>query len=502
MAASTYLDVGVQRIGEYLTRVPKLAELRNASARISAATELPDTGPGVRGAAAQEGNLLEGLPVQVNTETGQADGVVHLVVDSGADPEALARELLARLRDRLPGAQLMASWAAASDYTQAFAAMHLPGSRQHILWLASTNEFPLARPCGRRPDEEADREDRGCGGRPGMSDGHVVALCPDCRGRAKRGGRVSRDSRAELLLADLGTRPDEISGLCPAGETPPRSNHVATIAMDGNGVGGVFASLIDSGTAQQRRVVSRALVQATRAAFQAAACQTVRGGQVNVIPVVLGGDDLIVVVAAVDAWAFARTMADAFVPEVRREIGARLSGGEGAVDKQQLAEMLQLADTLSVSGGITFHKAKHPITAAVQTSDALMRRAKRVHSGSTAAFCWVDMTTDALDEAPDLATGLARRPVATAAALAQRAEQLRALARFPHSTLGNLHGIIEELAELPVTDTDRRNYVLAQAARVDAEAAVKPFTYPNDTARESGVQVSLSTALDLARWWK
>ncbi|MGV1006359.1 MAG: Cas10/Cmr2 second palm domain-containing protein [Candidatus Nanopelagicales bacterium] len=475
MAASTYLDVGVQRIGEYLTRVPRLAELRNASALISAAT-------------AVNGGLLAGLPVSLNTETGQADGVVHLTVDASADPLAVAQALLAKLRDLLPGAQLAASWTAAEDYPQAFARMHSPGFTEQLIWLPSTNEFPLARPCGARPADAGDRADRGCGSRPGMATGHVAELCPDCRNRAKgrsrSADRAERAGRAEVLLRALGDRPDEIASLCPKSETPPKSNHVATIALDGNGVGGVFARLLQSGTAEQRQGISAALSAATEAAFQEAAYQTVRAGRVNLIPVVLGGDDLIAIVAGVDAWVCARTFVDAFVAQVNSKLRPELAGG------------------LSVSGGITFHGVKHPITSAIQTSEALMRRAKGVHNGSVAAFCWIDLTGDALDEAPDLATGLARRPVATAAALSEHAAALRTLASFGHSTLGNLSGIIKQLDELPLADSDRRRYVLAQAARVKAEAAVKPFAYPTDPYPEQAGHLPLPTALDLARWWR
>lgn len=464
VGTNTYLDVGVQRIGEYLTRVPRLRELRNASAKISAATDTA-------------GGLLAGLPVSLNDETGQADGVVHLVLNGGADPREVAAEMLARLRRELAGAQLAASWATATDYSVAFQAMHAPGHADSLVWLPSTNEFPLARPCGGRATTSSDQADRGCGARPGMSPGHVATLCPDCRGRSQGGGQ-DKESRAERLLADLGKRPTEISKLCPSGR-PPMSNHVATIAMDGNGVGGLFAGLMETGTAEERQKVSKALSIATEQAFQEAAYVTMRGGTVNVIPVVLGGDDLIVIVAAVDAWKFARQVVTSFATGVAAKLGEDKARG------------------LSVSAGITFHKVKHPITAAIQTSDALMRRAKKEHTGGQAAFSWIDLTSDALEEAASPAAGLARRPVATAAALDAQADQLAELARFPESALANLRGTIDELDHLPMTDQDRRSYVLAQAARIGAEAAVAPFRYP-----DTGGGLPLATALDLARWWR
>jgi hypothetical protein len=450
-----YLDVAVQRIGEYLTRVPKLKQLRGASAAISAATRL-DGSPW---------DDLRDTAVRPNPETGEADGVLHLVVADGQDPDRAARAVLSVLRAALPGAQLTATWAAASDYPSAFRAMHA-GAAEPVTWLPATNEFPVARPCGNRGGD-----DQGCGQRPGGSDG-VADLCPDCRRRAGSGSGAS-GGRAETLLAELGRPVREIARLCPRDERPPRSNHVATVAIDGNGVGGYFARLIEEGDAEKRRSVSRALKDATERAFAEAAHHVSRGGQVGVIPVVLGGDDVVAIVAAVDAWDFVLSFQQAF----DAQLVARLGAGTG----------------ISASAGLVFHHAKAPITTNVALADDLMRRAKARHSGADAAVCWVDTTVDALDEEG----ALSRRAAVRIADLVRSDEAIAALSRLPQSARSNLRRETDELDSVPISDDDRRDYIVYRADRIKAREAVEAFPFPDP---EPG-RIELRVALDLAEWW-
>ena len=83
---TTYLDVGVVRIGEYVARVPRLRSIRAASTAVSAATER------VRDAAA-DGALAGCHP---HDEAGHADGVLHLVVDD-TSPDSFAKTVLGKL---------------------------------------------------------------------------------------------------------------------------------------------------------------------------------------------------------------------------------------------------------------------------------------------------------------------------------------------------------------------------------------------------------------------
>jgi hypothetical protein len=435
-----------------------LRQLRGASATITGATDL----------SAAHWDRLRDAAVDVNRETGQADGVMHLVVADGRDAAGVAAEVLAVLRERLPGAQLAAQWAEAEDYPTAFRSMHAE-SAQHLVWLPSTNEFPVVRPCG-----TAGGDDRGCGQRAAGSTA-AAELCPDCRVRAGRAGEglAPGVSRAEALLSELGTPVWEIQRLCPRDAKPPASNHVATVAIDGNGVGGYFSRLIGSGDADKRRSVSRALKDATEAAFAEGAHEVSPPGRVGVIPVVLGGDDVIAIVAASAAWEFVMAFQRAFDAQIASRLGPQTG--------------------ISASAGIVFHHVKSPITQNVALADELMRRAKGVHRGAAAAVCWVDTTVDGLDE-----QGAAdRRPAVLVEDLRRAAEGLADLAGLPQSALSNLGREATELDHVPISDSDRRDYLRYRADRIGAEDRVMAFPFPDP---EPG-QIELRVALDLAKWW-
>lgn len=449
---TVYLDVGVQRIGEYLTRVPHLRQLRQASGAISASTDT---------ATVTGGQSV----VSANTEAGDADGVLHLIV-TGGSPVAAATEVLAHLRRDLPGAHLRAAWAEAADYPSAHEQMQTSG--EALEWLPSTNEFPIARPCGGGPGSDA----RGCGQRPGGAPGAPMLLCPDCQRRDSRA--ALRDGRAESLLAQLGHTPRDLKGLCPSETAPPQSNHVASIAMDGNGVGSLFSSLLGHGDAAERTGVSTGLVDATVAAYQEAAAAVRRENLIPVVPVILGGDDVTVIVAAADAWTYVQAFQQAFAHTTREKLGDRAGG-------------------LSMSAGVVFHHVKQPITRTIAMADDLMRHAKDSTRGERAAVSWVDTTNDSIDE------GLEHRPVVAAATLAAHATDLTALAGLRASTRTTLNRLMAEFDELPISDADRHDALRHQADRVGALDRVRPFPYPENVMAD---RISLPVALDLAGWWR
>lgn len=452
---TTYLDVAVVRIGEYLTRVPKLRQLRSASAAITEATRTDSDSTVLRG--------LLGITVDINRSAGQADGVLHLTVIEG-DAARAAQDVLAQLRTHLPGAQLTASWAEGESYPAARAAMNA-GQGHSVVWLPTTNEFPVARPCGGRSRDG----DQGCGQRPGAGEqGSPTPLCPDCRKRTRRG-----TSRAESLLDAIGTQMTELKDL-PVGERPPESNHIASVAMDGNGVGALFGRLLSGKSSTHPQVVSEALSAATVRAFGAAASELATVDRaVPLIPVTLGGDDVVVIVAAVDAWPFVQSFQREFTAALQEQLGDDAAG-------------------LSMSAGIVFHQVKEPITQTIAMADELMRHAKKVEKGSMPTASWIDTTSDSADGSDEVTT----RPVVTLDSLRRQGDALRTLGDVRASALSNLRWMLAELDELPLLDGDRADAVRAQAERVGALDAIRPFSYP------TGDGIPLNVALDLVRWWR
>jgi hypothetical protein len=71
------------------------------------------------------------------------------------------------------------------------------------------------------------------------------------------------------------------------------------------------------------------------------------------------------------------------------------------------------------------------------------------------------------------------------------------LAGLPQSALSNLRREATELDAVPISDTDRRDYIRYRADRIGAEDRVMAFPYPDP---ERG-RIELRVALDLAEWW-
>ena len=455
---TTYLDVGVVRIGEYVARVPRLRSIRAASTAVSAATER------VRDAAAS-GSLRGCRP---HDEAGRADGVLHLVTDD-TSPEDVAKTVLGQLRADLPGADLEARWADGATYTAARAHMFAPGRvKGRLRWLPATLENPVLRPCSSIAGPDA-----GCAQRPGnpAADG----LCDDCATRAEW-AESARDSRAWRLLRDaLDARPPrDLRSLCRPWHEPPESNHLATVAADGNGVGQLFSRLL-SGTddgANEATQLSAALTGATEKAFvEAVSSLGLMDGEAPVVPIVLGGDDLVVVTAAANAWRFVRELQRSFAQAMADSLGDAAHG-------------------VSLSAGVLVHPEKHPIAQSVSMAEQLMRRAKAAHAGSVAAAAWADLTRD-----EPSSTALAARPAVTAEVLEQRHDALVALSHLGGSARSSLLRAITDLEDAGVSTSTAEGYLGYQSDRLGAAHAVSPFV-------GGSADIGLSDALDLTRWYR
>jgi len=377
----TYLDAAVVRIQPYLARTPELRLRRGASWLITRATseEAVDAwiqDSGVRGVAR-------------NPEAGHADGVVTLTVPDG-QAQAVAARLVQHLREDIPAADLQASWAQAPSYLEFRRARPQPGST--LLAVPPAADFPLTRTCPScRVDPSA------------QADG----MCADCLARdASAGRRSTRPGPSRPAAQDaepdaLGTeravldavnqrtgrhlRPvRDMNDLARLGETDSNRNHVATVALDGNGMGGFFAALASQQDTGLKQRISPEISAATRGALVSAGASIVRDDdeRLPVVPHVLGGDDVVVSVTADRAWPFTRAFLAGFSDALTAAAG-RLSIPDDIT--RQLPSM---------SAGVVFANASFPYARAARLAEDALRQAKQDTGGARPAVAWLDVTVD------------------------------------------------------------------------------------------------------------
>lgn len=464
-----YLDAAVVRIQPYIARTPDLSLRRGASWMITKAT-----GSDAVDAWIGENGLSR---VDRNPEAGHADGVVALTVPDGT-AAGHAERLLLHLRRSVPGADLLASWGRAATYLEFRGSQ--PRDDQSLRSLPPAADFPLAETCESCRVDARDRASQ---------------LCADCAAREVAAGhrRARRtaggDETAGRELDALGTerlvieavgrelgrrlRPvGDMSELARLGDASGNRNHVATVALDGNGMGGFFAALAAREDAGLKKRISPAISAATRGALIAAAGAVTRetDRSLPVIPHVLGGDDVVVSVTADRAWRFTRAFLDSF--------GAAMHAAAGR---------LELDDSLrrrlpSMSAGLVFAHAKFPYARAVRLAEETLRRAKRDTGGAEPAAGWLDVTADG-EAAP------AWRRTQTLAALGRQAGDITALGGISPSGR-------QALARL-----------LARGTEEESRAAALSWARRNGCP---GVAALLDTAsvtearnlLALTRWWR
>lgn len=375
----TYLDAAVVRIQPYLARTPELRLRRGASwliikATSEAAVDAWIEGTGVRGVAR-------------NPEAGHADGVVTVTVPDG-QAEAIASRLVQHLREEIPAADFQASWAQAPSYLEFRRARPQPGNT--LLALPPAADFPLTRTCGScRVDPCAQPE-----------------MCADCVARDAAAGRRSSPSRSRHATGDV--EPDalgaeravldavnqqtglhlrpvrDMNDLARLGERDGNRNHVATVALDGNGMGGFFAALASQEDTGLKQRISPEISAATRSTLARAAASIVQehDERLPIVPHVLGGDDVVVSVTADRAWSFTRAFQAGFTRALTAA-ATRLSFPDDVT--RQLPTM---------SAGLIFAHASFPYARAVRLAEDALRQAKQDTGGSQPAVAWLDVTVD------------------------------------------------------------------------------------------------------------
>ncbi len=507
-AVRYYLDVSVVRIQEWLGRTPGLKFRRGGSALLSLAT----------GQAAWPDDALP-AGTRWNTEAGDLDGVVCLVIDDEVpEPEvtgtldAAARQVAGVLRHKLPFCHIQAVSGSGDCYATAFA--QLAQARRGGVFLvdspAPAAELVLAKPCDqcRAAPAEHEKVQEAVTGSEQPPD-----LCADCWCRVQAAGGTKgswerRSPRPERrmrdTLAGAGTTvtgfPDDFRDLAQRGrrDHDDAPTQLGLIYADGNRVGAFLGAAAEHarahGTPEKSEIVTAldkavlaALADAVTACFAGADCPPV-------LAHLAGGDDLLISVPAGNAWPFVRTLLQAFAFQA----GRALPWPAGVRD---------LLPTLSA--GLVFHHLTAPFPDVVRLAHDQLRAAKTATAGKTATVAFLDLTADG-DTPP------ASREPLTAGDLASEASRLSEIATASRSHRETLVGLARladadpaprgpaGTGETPTEALARRVVDLGCTPIWDAVLDRADGTAPEVRAAltsDPAARDRLRRALDLARWW-
>jgi len=396
-ARSTYVDVGADRIQHYIGRTPRLKGQRGASAWLSWATSKEQVNQVLR-----DNPDLVAAGAELNPEAGQADGVISVRFPE-TDPaqqahaaRAVAMALAGHLRSVLPSLEVSGLWGTGPSYLETYRD-HMKPRRDNppLVSLPPSVGFPPLRSCAEcRADPVA-----------GQIEIHEqkLSVCLDCLARyedlyrrpglAKQPPRLPVYREEAALAKALGRHPvagtaEDFEALASLGGEETWRNHVATVYVDGNAIGDLFSKIAASGNPRLKEEVSAAVSVATRQALLDATRAVLGedpGERLPVIPHVVGGDDLVVSVAADRAWQFTVSYLDAFREQVRAIPG--------------LAELPDVVPP-TASAGLVFAHAKFPFRRAWELAAQRLRAAKQEFHGASPAVAWLDVTRDG-EQAPD-----------------------------------------------------------------------------------------------------
>ncbi|MEO3747196.1 hypothetical protein [Plantactinospora sp. B5E13] len=473
MTGWMFVDVAAVRIQSYLGRTPDLKGRRGASAWLSHASHRAELSSWVAAATA-------GLPVtvEVNHEAGEADGLIPLRIPAGQGngevAEAVAGAVISALRQRLPGISLVATWAADDSYLDAYRSMHKTGSGAGLTVFPPVPDMPALVSCQRcRIDPVVATID--------IHEVEVVKVCADCEARYtdryRRPGlwreHVPVSAETDLLHAlhrSPGQVVQDFTGLADLGDPAGNRNHLATVHIDGNGLGGLFDRIATTGTGEAKATVSATVSAATREAL-VEATRAVLGDtrQVPVIPHLVGGDDVLVSVVADRALRFVTCYLEAFADRMRG-IGGLAGNPAGG-------------QPVTASAGVVFAHATFPFRRAVELAGQALKTAKKDHQGRHAAVAWLDVTRDGEQPPP-------HRTAWTIDTLAGLATALDTLARVPASGRATLERLVDP--DRPALSTAR---LREHARRLDRDDVLDPFL-------DRGGPGTVADALSLVRWWR
>ena len=487
-ARTMYVDVAAVRIQQYIGRTPRLKGQRGASAWLSWATSSDQLTNVLR-----DSQPLRASGAEVNPEAGQADGLISVRFSGDADPRLVAAALAAYLRSVLPGLEVSGLWGAGPSYLEAYRDQMKPLREDPpLVSLPPSAGFPPLESCAEcRADPVA--------GQIAIHEEKAIGVCLDCLARYQdlyrepglaaqphgKGqgppGKLPIYQEEARLARTLGRAPvagtaQDFGDLAALGGPETWRNHVATVYADGNAIGSLFDRIAGHGDPRLKERVSRAISDATRQSLLDAT-EAILGGDpgepLPVIPHIVGGDDLLVSVAADRAWRFTVAYLDAFRQHAR--------------DIPDVAGLIGPVPP-SASAGLVFAHMKFPFRRAAELAAERMRAAKRQFRGTSPAVAWLDVTRDG--EQPP--------PVLRAWALDDLLELQDALAALRADVEPSGRAVLERLVDVsrPAVSQAR---LREHARRLDRGPAIEAFLAGLDpeagTARMAG-------ALSVARWWR
>lgn len=455
-----YLDVGVVRIQQWLTRTPWLRGRRGASTMLTTAT----------GAGAVEKVLDAHAPglAEPNPEVGDVDGVVSLRLH---DPEPRSVEqteqaVVKHLRAALPAASFKVSRWSGESYVDA---MRDGSPLFEHEWPAAVAEWPPGRPCqwcetwpAHAVVNERTRE--------GNKD---LAMCADCIERQEPNNAGYNTSpqhlpgpERELIRRALERGlppklPDEFQELATMDGI--RETHIAAVQADGNAIGDVISKIRTTRT-NAERALPAAINEATwEALLDAVGCiwKPDDARRLPIIPHLVGGDDVLVSVPARRGWAFSRAFQECFNDRI----------------SEAIADMPKGVPPISVSVGLVFHHRTTPFFVFTELSETLLKRAKSEHQGKIPALAWQEITRDGANPTA--------RPSMPLTTLDKFWSSLRNLADLQQSTRQRLATLLHNEGNSETLDE--------HLGRLGLTATAAPF--------RAGGGIDLRNALDMVRWW-
>ncbi|MFT3662692.1 MAG: hypothetical protein QM809_15320 [Gordonia sp. (in: high G+C Gram-positive bacteria)] len=268
------------------------------------------------------------------------------------------------------------------------------------------------------------------------------------------------------------------------GDAFDESSWVGVIHADGNGIGKIFTNLaaIADGASfiQRQMVLSRNLEEITWEALRRTVDHVSAVAEHDtVLPILVGGDDVIVVVDGPIAVEFAVTLSRSFETVAREAIGQPFTDAFQDIREQLphlAAATSQNAQHLSMAVGLALVKAKHPFHHAVELAEALTSRAKETTRAEGAVAIYAlfesairDLATLLADDSIAGRTYLGRPLRIDGGGVGTVDELRRVIAEIDTVSRGTVQSIREALttARSPEDAADRLRKVRRQAAHLN-----------------------------------
>lgn len=206
-------------------------------------------------------------------------------------------------------------------------------------------------------------------------------------------GTASESRRRMLNMLMHGDASDDVVhkavvGLRDLSDAFEDARWVGVVHADGNGIGRIFTNLATIATGaefiEMQARLSRNLELITWEALRRAVLDVAkRAPQNSVLPILVGGDDVIAVVDGDVALDFAVSLSRHFQEVAGEELGEvfaeafrRIGGHQKPLTPDLVAADDQTAEQLSLAVGLALVKPKHPFHHAVELAEKLTERAK------------------------------------------------------------------------------------------------------------------------------